>query len=198
MPIPFISTPDKAISDTTQDLIPVADIVDDIVIYRHGGAALIMESTSLNFGLLSEREQQAVIASYAGILNSFNFPVQIVVRTQKKDISSYINFLNIAETKVKNPKSSKNGNKDEEEPKADFCSFKTKDEKIVKDLAFDVNKDYKRVFIKHTFEINDLEIPKEYLNDFVKARLYAIRKGKLIRQVNIDGEQVKKEYDLEV
>ena len=69
---------------------------------------------------------------------------------------------------------------------------------IVKDLAFDVNKDYKRVFIKHTFEINDLEIPKEYLNDFVKARLYAIRKGKLIRQVNIDGEQVKKEYDLEV
>ncbi|KKQ40924.1 MAG: hypothetical protein US60_C0050G0003 [Microgenomates group bacterium GW2011_GWC1_37_8] len=67
MPIPFISTPDKAISDTTQDLIPVADIVDDIVIYRHGGAALIMESTSLNFGLLSEREQQAVIASYAGI-----------------------------------------------------------------------------------------------------------------------------------
>ena len=51
MPIPFISTPDKAISDTTQDLIPVADIVDDIVIYRHGGAALIMESTSLNFGL---------------------------------------------------------------------------------------------------------------------------------------------------
>ena len=36
------------------------------------------------------------------------------------------------------------------------------------------------------------------LNDFVKARLYAIRKGKLIRQVNIDGEQVKKEYDLEV
>ena len=70
--------------------------------------------------------------------------------------------------------------------------------KIVKDLAFDVNKDYKRVFIKHTFEINDLEIPKEYLNDFVKARLYAIRKGKLIRQVNIDGEQVKKEYILEV
>ena len=101
-------------------------------------------------------------------------------------------------TKVKNPKSSKGGNKDEEEPKADFCSFKTKDEKIVKDLAFDVNKDYKRVFIKHTFEINDLEIPKEYLNDFVKARLYAIRKGKLIRQVNIDGEQVKKEYILEV
>jgi hypothetical protein len=36
------------------------------------------------------------------------------------------------------------------------------------------------------------------MNDFAKARLFAIRKGKLIRQINIDGEQVKKEYKLEV
>jgi hypothetical protein len=102
-------------------------------------------------------------------------------------------------TKVKNPKSAKPSNKDEEEePKADFCSLKIKDESYVKDLLFDVNKDYKKVFIKHTFYIEDLEIPKEYMNDFAKARLFAIRKGKLIRQISIDGEQVKKEYKLEV
>ena len=47
MAIPFISTPDKTISATTQDLIPVADIVDGVVIYKNGGAAQIMESTSL-------------------------------------------------------------------------------------------------------------------------------------------------------
>jgi len=104
MPIPFISTPDKVISATTQELIPVVDIVDGLVIYKNGGAAIIMESTSLNFGLLSEKEQEAVIASYAGLLNSFNFPVQIVVRSQKKDISSYMDFLNEVEEKIKNPK----------------------------------------------------------------------------------------------
>lgn len=104
MAIPFLSTPDKTISSTTQDLIPVADIVDGVVIYKNGGAAQIMESTSLNFGLLSENEQEAVIASYAGLLNSFNFPVQIVVRSQKKDISIYMDFLNEAEGKIKNPK----------------------------------------------------------------------------------------------
>src|SRR3989337_4537390 len=103
MPIPFLSTPDKAITDTTQDLLPVADIVDGIVIYKNGGASLIMESTSLNFGLLSEREQKAVIASYAGLLNSFNFPVHIVVRSQQKDISSYMKFLDAAEEKIKAP-----------------------------------------------------------------------------------------------
>lgn len=104
MSIPFLSTPDKPLFSTTQEIVPIADIADDIVIYKNGGAALVMESTSLNFGLLSEREQEAVIASYAGLLNSFNFPVQIVVRSQRKDISNYIKFLNTAKANIKNPK----------------------------------------------------------------------------------------------
>lgn len=101
--IPFISTPDKALTSSTQDFIPIADIVDGIVIYKNGGAALVMESTSLNFGLLSQIEQEAVIAAYAGLLNSFNFPVQIVVRSQKKDITNYMRFLSHAEKNIKNP-----------------------------------------------------------------------------------------------
>ena len=104
MKIPFLKTPDKPLVSTTQNLIPVADIIDGVVIYKNGGAAQIMESTSLNFGLLSEVEQEAVIASYAGLLNSFNFSVQIVVRTQKKDISSYMDFLASVEKNITNPK----------------------------------------------------------------------------------------------
>ena len=104
MAIPFLSTPDKALLSTTQELIPVIDVADGVVIYKNGGAALIMESTSLNFGLLSEREQQGVIASYAGLLNSFNFPVQIVARSQRKDISSYMKYLRAAENKIVNQK----------------------------------------------------------------------------------------------
>lgn len=104
MPIPLLSTPDKAIIATAQDFVNVADIVDGVVLLKNGGAALIMESTSLNFGLLSQREQSAVIAAYAGLLNSFTFPVQIVVRSQKKDISTYMNFFDDAEKKVNNVK----------------------------------------------------------------------------------------------
>lgn len=102
MRIPLLSTPDKPIISTTQELIPVADIKDGMVIYKNGGAALIMESTSLNFSLLSEREQEAVIASYAGLLNSFKFPVQIVVRSQTKDITKYMDLLDAARTKITN------------------------------------------------------------------------------------------------
>ena len=104
MAVPFLSIPDKAITASTQELLPIAEIEDGIVIYKSGGAALVMETTSLNFGLLSEREQEAVIASYAGMLNSFNFPVQIVVRSQKKDISKYMIFLDEAQKKINNPK----------------------------------------------------------------------------------------------
>ncbi len=104
MKIPILSTPDTPLTSTTQDALPVADITDDIVLYKDGGAALIMESSSLNFSLLSEKEQQAVIAAYAALINSLSFSLQIVIRTQRKDISSYIKNLDESYKKITNPK----------------------------------------------------------------------------------------------
>lgn len=101
--IPFLSVPDKPITSTTQEFIPIADITNDLVIYKDGGAALVLESTSLNFGLLSEKEQEAVIAAYAAMINSLSFSVQIMVRTQKKDISSYLNYLEEESKKITQP-----------------------------------------------------------------------------------------------
>ena len=101
--IPFLGIPDQPITSSTQDFVPVADITNDIVIYKDGGAALLMESTSLNFGLLSEKEQEAVIAAYAAMVNSLTFSTQIVVHTQKKDISSYLNFLDEQAKKITQP-----------------------------------------------------------------------------------------------
>ena len=100
-------------------------------------------------------------------------------------------------TKVKSPKAAK-PKKGQTEPKADFCNLKTTNESFVEDLTFDVEKEFKKVKIIHTFEINDLEIPEEYKNDFAKARTHAIRKGKLIRTISIDEEKEDKEYKLEV
>jgi len=101
--VPYLSIPDKPIVSTTQNHLPIADVTNDIVIYKDGGAALVMESTSLNFGLLSEKEQAAVIAAYAAMVNSLSFSTQIVVRTQRKDISSYINYLDGEAKKITQP-----------------------------------------------------------------------------------------------
>jgi hypothetical protein len=101
--IPYLSIPDKPLTATTQEHLPIADITNDIVVYRDGGAALVMESTSLNFSLLSEKEQEAVIAAYAAMINSLTFSIQIVVITQKKDITSYLTFLDEQAKKITQP-----------------------------------------------------------------------------------------------
>lgn len=102
--IPFFGTPDTPLVSTTQNHLPISDIVDDIVLYKDGGAAIVMETSSLNFGLLSEKEQGAVVAAFAALINSLSFSLQIMVRTQRKDISGYIKFFDEATLKITNPK----------------------------------------------------------------------------------------------
>lgn len=102
--IPFISLPDRPLTAPSWKFIPIAEIVDDIILYKDGGAALIMESSSLNFSLLSEKEQEAVIVAYAALLNSISFSVQILIKSQKKDISNYIRYLDEKDQEIKNPK----------------------------------------------------------------------------------------------
>ncbi len=102
--IPYVTLPDRPLTSISQRHLPIADIAEDIVLFKDGGAALVMESSSLNFGLLSEKEQQAVIAAYAALLNSLSFSIQIMVRSQKKDISVYLRHLEEAEGKITNEK----------------------------------------------------------------------------------------------
>ena len=102
--IPLINIPDVPIVASSQEHLPIEDIVDSLIVYKDGGAALVLESTSLNFGLLSENEQEAVIAAYAALLNTLSFSIQILVRSQRKDISNYLDYLEKAQQKIKNPK----------------------------------------------------------------------------------------------
>lgn len=55
---------------------------------------------------------------------------------------------------------------------------------------------FKSAEIKSTFIIKDVEIPKEYENDFAMARKMAKKKGKIHRIITVDGKEVKN-YELE-
>lgn len=93
------STPIRA---TTQQFLEIADIIDDVVIMTNGAAALVIETTAVNFGLLSEEEQDALIYAYASFLNSLSFPLQIVILSKRMDISSYVDYLVSEEGKALN------------------------------------------------------------------------------------------------
>lgn len=95
--------PATPIRSSTQDALPIEDIRDDLVILKDGSAALILQVNAINFSLLSEKEQDAIIYAYAGLLNSLNFSIQIMIRSQKKDITGYLSLLEKAKTNQNNP-----------------------------------------------------------------------------------------------
>lgn len=84
---------------STQEHLPIEDIKDNLVILKDGSCAMILSVSSVNFDLLSEKEQDAIIYAYGALLNSLSFPIQILVRSQKKDISSYLEILQKEEMK---------------------------------------------------------------------------------------------------
>ena len=83
------------------------DIDRDLVLFRDGSVALVIATTAVNFGLLSEKEQEAIIYAYAGLLNSLSFPIQILIQTKHKDISAYLKLLEEQEGRQRNPKLTK-------------------------------------------------------------------------------------------
>lgn len=87
-----MATP-TTISSTTQQFLDIYDITNDILIMKDGATSMILTVDAMNFGLLAEEEQDAIMYSYAGLLNSLNYPVQIVIRSQTKDATNYLNLL---------------------------------------------------------------------------------------------------------
>ena len=92
------------IRSSTQRFTEVVDIQHDMVLFTDGSCAVIIAVLAVNFGLLSEKEQEAIIYAYAGLLNSLSFSVELVIRTQHKDITSYLKQLAVQEEKETNAK----------------------------------------------------------------------------------------------
>ncbi len=81
------------IRSSTQDHLSIEDVQDNLVILKNGSCALILKTTAVNFGLLSEREQEATIFAYAAFLNSLAFSIQILIHSRQKDISFYLALI---------------------------------------------------------------------------------------------------------
>ncbi len=99
-----MSQPTSApIRATTQEFLDIEDIKEDIIILRDGSAALVIETTAVNFGLLSEEEQDALIYAYASLINSLSFSLQVAILSKRMDISSYIETITQEEERQNNP-----------------------------------------------------------------------------------------------
>ncbi len=90
----------KVIKSTTQKFTDIYDISNNMVMSYDGNVSMILSVGAMNFGLLAEEEQDAVIYGYAGLLNSLNYPIQIIIQSKTKDVTSYLNLLKQQEQKA--------------------------------------------------------------------------------------------------
>jgi type IV secretory pathway VirB4 component len=86
----------------TQDIIPIKEIRDGVIILKDNSMCSILMASTLNFALKSEDERNAIIMQYQNFLNSLDFPVQFFIESRKLDITPYLSLLKEAEKKQAN------------------------------------------------------------------------------------------------
>lgn len=77
----------------TQTHLSIAEIKEGVVVLKDGTLRAVLMTSSINFSLKSEDEQNALISSYVSFLNSIDFPLQIVVQSRQLQIKPYMEKL---------------------------------------------------------------------------------------------------------
>ena len=93
------------VSSRTQ--IQIKEVKDDILILPNEEYRVILESSSINFELKSEEEQDILIDSFQNFLNSLPCQLQILIRVREVDIDHYLQEISLSK-KTEKEKAYKN------------------------------------------------------------------------------------------
>lgn len=91
-----------AVKNATQNLVPIADIHDDVVVLKDGQMCMVLLATSINFALKSTDEQQAILSQFQAFLNSLDFSLQVYAQSRRLDIRPYLEILRGRESEQDN------------------------------------------------------------------------------------------------
>jgi hypothetical protein len=78
---------------STQRFLQIAEIKQDTLILKDGSLRAVILVSSVNFALKSEDEQKALVYGYVSMLNTLEYPVQILIQSRKMNIDSYLKDL---------------------------------------------------------------------------------------------------------
>lgn len=78
---------------STQSTLLISEIKDGVVVMRDGSMRGVILGSAINFDLMSSAEQESVEYAYQSFLNSLHFPIQIVIKSQKIELSGYLEKL---------------------------------------------------------------------------------------------------------
>lgn len=142
------------IKSSTQESLDIYTIKNHLIFLKDGSCSLVLKTTAINFNLLSEEEQDATIYAYAGLLNSLSFSIQILVRSQRKNISDYISLL---DTRIQATPSQK--------VKEQLLSYR----QFVKSLVKENRVLEKKFYVIISYSAIELGVTKSTFNPFAKS-----------------------------
>jgi hypothetical protein len=96
---------DKKVVDdsSTQRSLAFSSIRDNVILMKDNSSRIVLKCSSINFLLKSNEEQDSIIISFQRFLNTLKFPIQILIRSKKLDIDSYLQNLQNKALKQTNP-----------------------------------------------------------------------------------------------
>ncbi|OGN02668.1 MAG: hypothetical protein A2655_03065 [Candidatus Yanofskybacteria bacterium RIFCSPHIGHO2_01_FULL_43_42] len=80
-------------NQSTENLVPISDIREGVVVLKNGSLRMVLEISAINFELRSADEQVAILQGFQNFLNSVDFPLQIIVSSRELDISGYLKIV---------------------------------------------------------------------------------------------------------
>ena len=75
---------------SSRNQIQIKEVKDDILVLPGQQYRLAIETSSINFELKSEEEQDTIIDSFQNFLNSLSTPLQILIRVREVDVDHYL------------------------------------------------------------------------------------------------------------
>ena len=86
---------EKQLENSVQKWLPFEKILENgIVKIKNNEYIKIIKVNSINFNLKSELEKEAILNSYKIFLKTCNFDIQILIQSNKEDLSKHISNIN--------------------------------------------------------------------------------------------------------
>lgn len=86
----------------TQEFLKVKQIKNDVVVLKGGHLRAVMMASSINFTLKSGGEREAIIAAYQDVVNSLDYPLQILITSRQLNLKPYLKELKNKEESEEN------------------------------------------------------------------------------------------------
>lgn len=86
----MFALPKLSKNGSSRHQIAIKGVEDSVLILPNNEYRIIIETSSINFHLMSEDEQDAVVDIYRAFLNSLSFPIQILQKVRALDLDDYL------------------------------------------------------------------------------------------------------------